>query len=882
MTLTIEFRSYWAKAKPNDEGEAGWHPFAYHSLDVAAVAAALWDQSPAIRHSFRVAFGAAGLDSEATLRAWVLFFVALHDIGKLHALFQILAPNAVAECWPELTAETVFKQTDRYDHGLDGLVSVQSEIADWTGAGDRQIRKGFKPWLGAVMGHHGDLPVSADAWPTSVRTPKHRYAQPAVLQRDRQARHDWVRVAGELFLQPVGLSLADQPPTPDVAAHRLLAGFCSLCDWIGSNTDYFPYARWRLTPEAYFQAQLERIRQQDILRQVGLIANLESCNGLQSLLRPDEQPRGVQALVDRLDPAPTLTIVEAPTGSGKTEAALAHAWRLLESECADAIIFALPTQATANAMLARAMRFAEQAFGGANVVLAHGHRAFNPAFQQLVDAGRRRTAQGGVEASLQCASWLASSRKRVFLGQVGVCTVDQVLLSVLPVRHSFVRSFGVARAVLIIDEVHAYDAYMNGLLTEVLKRHRAVGGSAILLSATLPASIRNTLLNAWGGDGPEDAPYPVVWQASSAATTANTLPDDQQPAERTVDVELMKLADAFPDTGLIDRIIAAAKANALVGIVMNTVQDAQRLASLLRERSDCLVDLFHARFRLCDRQRIEEQVIGDYGRDADRARGRILVATQVIEQSLDLDFDWLITQICPVDLLFQRIGRLHRHLRHGRPAGFVQPLCSVISVADDDYALHELIYGDPRLLWRTEQLLAEAEQMHFPAAYRSWIEQVYSETAWDDEPEEIYGKHLGWRDCQRAAMDTARQRASMTISQFRDEDHQATALTRDGEMGLTVLPLLDDSRFLDGTRLEDLDEFQRLERLALNAVPVPRSWEKWLIGCDYDDEGRLRLLMQAEGEGVWAASLEQAFRYSIARGLEKASREETPAGAEAP
>jgi CRISPR-associated endonuclease/helicase Cas3 len=121
----------------------------------------------------------------------------------------------------------------------------------------------------------------------------------------------------------------------------------------------------------------------------------------------------------------------------------------------------------------------------------------------------------------------------------------------------------------------------------------------------------------------------------------------------------------------------------------------------------------------------------------------------------------------------------------------------------------------------------------------------------------------------------------MTISQFRDEGEQATGLTRDGEMGLTVLPLLEDGRLLDGTQLPDLDEFQSLERLVLNSVPVPTSWGKLLAGCEYDEEGRLRLLMQAEGEGTWTA-MDQAFTYSLARGLEKASREGTPAGAETP
>lgn len=141
-------------------------------------------------------------------------------------------------------------------------------------------------------------------------------------------------------------------------------------------------------------------------------------------------------------------------------------------------------------MLERIEAFAAQVFGAANVVLAHGKREFSEAFQRLVTSGQRATAQGRIEAAVQCATWLASSRKRVFLGQIGVCTVDQVLLSVLPVRHKFVRGFGINKAVLIIDEVHAYDAYMHGLLGEVLRRQKATGGTVILLSATLPANVR--------------------------------------------------------------------------------------------------------------------------------------------------------------------------------------------------------------------------------------------------------------------------------------------------------------------------------------------------------------------------------------------------------
>src|SRR5690606_15690194 len=195
---------------------------------------------------------------------------------------------------------------------------------------------------------------------------------------------------------------------------------------------------------------------------------------------------------------------------------------------------------TANAMLARLEAFAEHAFGPANVVLAHGKRQYSDAFRSLVERGQRPTSQGREEASVQCAAWLANSRKLVFLGQIGVCTVDQVLLSVLPVRHKFVRGFGLNKAVLIIDEVHAYDAYMHGLLGQVLRCQKATGGSVILLSATLPANVRAKLLEAWESSVAPEAPYPALWHATQGEARCITVPDDQRPANREVSTECLK------------------------------------------------------------------------------------------------------------------------------------------------------------------------------------------------------------------------------------------------------------------------------------------------------------------------------------------------------
>ncbi len=860
--------NYWGKADPAYPHEQKWHPLAYHSLDVAAVAASWWDASPTIQRTFLSAFGCTSLQQNQ-LRAWVLFFTALHDLGKFDVRFQLKAPDALAAAWRPLgKKDQEVSQSDikGFDHGWAGMAWANQEYCEWLGQedADRDTWECWKPWLAAVTGHHGDFYEA-----TKIYDPD---ADTSIIENDLAARQAFVAALADIFLTPAELSLQDLPPPTSPSAQSLLAGFCSVCDWIGSNTEVFSYQKPETALANYFAASIQNIREKDALNRFGLLAKAVAYKGIGSLLKPDESPRGVQVRVDSLPTTPGLTLIEAPTGSGKTEAALAYAWRLLDQGIADSIVFALPTQATANAMLARAEEFAVKVFGNANVVLSHGKRDFNESFQRLVNSGQRQTSQGKEEASVQCAAWLANSRKRVFLGQIGVCTVDQVLLSVLPVRHKFVRGFGLNKSVLIVDEVHAYDAYMHGLLGEVLRRQKAIGGSAILLSATLPAGIRAKLLAAWECSGVDDAPYPALWHATQGAVVPMTVPDEHRPQRREVLTECIKLPGAFPDDAVIGRIIAAAESGARVAIVMNLVDDAQRLARLLRGKTTIAVDVFHARYRFMDRQAKEKAVTDNYGRDAVRDKGRILVATQVVEQSLDLDFDWMLTQICPVDLLFQRIGRLHRHQREHRPEGFELPRCTVLSVDGDDYELHKLIYGNTRVLWRTERLLANTDRIVFPEAYRDWIEQVYQRNIWEDEPDVVYSNYLAWKDEQGRRDAEAKRLTTLTVSNFRDEDSATTALTRDGEMSLTVLPIQPDGRLLDGQVLSALNERDLAETLNLHTAPVPASWEERLKGCQHNDDGVVLLKMTADVNSSWSA-IDGKFLYSEDFGLERVNNE---------
>lgn len=865
-----QYFQYWGKADEKYVGVTTWHPLVYHSLDVAAVALAWWSTSPAIQRTFLAAFNCP--DSQR-LCAWVTFFVALHDLGKFDVRFQLKAPEALAAAWRPLgTRDHGLSKRDiaEFDHGWAGMAWANQEYRQWVRLDDhdREVWEQWQPWLAAVTGHHGDF-YTASMPGLSLDTDE------VIIDNDRTARSEFVSALSRLFLEPAGLSLQDVPPACSSSAQYWLAGFCAACDWMGSNTEVFDYQKPSAVLTDYLDVRKIKIQEENRLHRFGLLGKANAYKGLNALLKTKESPRGIQVEVDNLPSTPGLTLIEAPTGSGKTEAALAYAWRLLDQGAADSIVFALPTQATANAMLERVEAFATQAFGSANIVLAHGKRNFTEAFQRLVANGQRTTAQGTTEAAVQCAAWLASSRKRVFLGQIGVCTVDQVLLSVLPVRHKFVRGFGLNKAVLIIDEVHAYNAYMHGLLGEVLRHQKVTGGSVVLLSATLPAGVRAKLLGAWGASGVNDAPYPALWHATQGMAECITVPDYQRPAHREVATECLKLPGAFPDDATIGRIIAAAESGALVAVVVNLVDDAQRLARLLRSKTTVVVDVFHARYRFMDRQHKEKIVQDHYGRNAPRKEGRILVATQVVEQSLDLDFDWLITQICPVDLLFQRLGRLHRHERP-RPSKFEVPRCTVLSAEGEDYGPHKLIYGNTRVLWRTERLLAGTDRIHFPEAYRDWIEQVYTAVAGDDEPSAIYGDYLSWKQDQERRKAEATRLTTMTVSAFRDEDSKVTGLTRDGEMSLTVLPMLSGRRLLNEQAVNLIKEHDLMEILNLQAIPAPASWKGRLFDCCPESEGNLagyrQLEMTADGQGAWLA-MGGKFRYSEDLGLERSNDE---------
>jgi CRISPR-associated endonuclease/helicase Cas3 len=439
---------------------------------------------------------------------------------------------------------------------------------------------------------------------------------------------------------------------------------------------------------------------------------------------------------------PTLYIVEDSTGAGKTESALILAHRLIASDLASGAYFALPTMATANALYARLAKAYLNFFATGtrpSLVLAHAARDLDPRFTEglFYDSD----APNGAEA--ECSAWIADNRRRSFLAQLGVGTVDQALLAVLPSKFQSIRLAGLMQRVLIIDEAHAYDAYMGQEIEHLLRAHARLGGSAIVLSATLPQETRKRLMAAYGGRMEVASnDYPLATWATPSVPVVQTPIDPRQMNVRQVPVRLVQTVEEGDALAL-----NAARQGQAVLRIRNTVGDALETYDQL-SRQHHRVELFHARYAQIDRQQREKEVLARYGLNSgpQQRLGWLLVATQVVEQSLDLDFDFIVSDIAPVDLLIQRAGRLWRHTRPDRAPSARRQLVVVTPDPVEDPTAHWLpsafgrtarVYQDVTSLWLTARALATAGMIDAPSGLRPLIQAVYGGAARSNLPKGI-------------------------------------------------------------------------------------------------------------------------------------------------
>ena len=811
------FLNYWGKAgKPLSEAadDQPWHRLAFHSLDVAAVGHVLLANDQNLLARIAVS---AGLAPEVVSHV-VPWLLALHDLGKFCDGFQDLRPDlseTLQGPHPE-RPYCVHHDSAGYLLWRESTVEVghpEIKLGDERLTNTQDILDVFGPWIRAATGHHGTPPEDAQRFGVF----------------SKQARADAIAFAGAVreLVPPPHLQFrqADMPECVLSRSSWLMAGLVILCDWLGSNQTFFPYSTDILPLERYWQLALANAERALAATRI-LPSPTAPFSGLRSLFPKVTNPSPLQRHAEDipLGKGPQLFMIEELTGSGKTEAAITLAHRLMDAGHARGIFMALPTMATSNAMFGRVKPLLQNLFAeGSNPTFALAHSA-----RHLVDLvlppSPEDTAYSTNEetASHHSSTWLTDRRKTALLASLGVGTIDQALLGVLPSRHNSLRLLGLHGAVLIVDEVHAYDSYMAPLLEALLRFHAALGGSAILLSATLPAKMRRKFAAAFadglGGRKPilRQASYPLLTQVTGTEANEHALPCRDGTARR-VEIEWLTT-----ENDVLDLLACATKEGRSSCWVRNSVADAMEAYEAAKDRLGVArVTLFHARFMLGDRLRIEKDVLARFGPDSDAAcrAGHILIATQVVEQSLDLDFDVMASDLAPVDLLIQRAGRLHRHRRtesgdrlpdsdspdqRGAPVLHVlaptwvdQPDATWVKEALKRTALVYVHHGE---LWLTMRILRERGAIVVPVDARLLIESVFG-----DEAQALIPSGL-----DRNAIRTEGQRSCFaSLARF-------NALDLDQGYQRTPSQWLPDT--LTPTRISDPSTLVRLARRSGNSV----------------------------------------------------------------
>ena len=757
MTTPAYTRYFWAKSDRDNQKRI--HLLEHHMADVGACLEALLAQ-PTIRRRLARSGGLDDLDAATIARLCV--FAALHDIGKVNVGFQarIWQPEDLPTGEPkrpyraghiaDLTPVLNYEDCETAAWFFDAL--GWDDLLTWDGEDGRTVCG----LLVAALSHHG-APLNLH----DTRQSNHVIWRPyGSLNPQRQVTHIG-RSLHEWF--PEAWSCGG-PSIPSAAAFQhLFTGLCMLADWIGSDEAYFPFCAQ--TDRNYMHAARENAHL--AVHEIGLnledqrrfFLSLSALPGFGPLFSlSSARENAIQQAVTSVAPEEQLVIVESETGSGKTEAALLRFARLYEKGLVDGLYFALPTRAAASQIHGRVTAFTRNLFPADTcpepVLAVPGYlRAGAATGKRLPDyevwwddhpdirTGRRR--------------WAAEGAKRYLTAQVAVGTVDQAMMAVLQVKHAHMRAACLARNLLVVDEVHASDTYMSTIIEHLLRAHVEAGGYAMLMSATLGSVARCRWLTR--GHLPpltesiHGTPYPAV------STPEGIKAAGENGYAKTVTVAALPGMSDFGGTAR--RAFQAARAGAKVLVVRNTVGYAVQTQQALEELAgpedagilfgvNGVTTLHHGRFGADDRRLLDGRVEELLGKSR-QAGGRVVVGTQTLEQSLDIDADLLVTDLCPADVLLQRIGRLHRHRRDDRPVDYRTPACDVLTPGDDLTPLltsgrnanglgpYGHVYGSLQVLEATRRLIDEHAEWHIPAMNRELVERATHPEALESITEEL-------------------------------------------------------------------------------------------------------------------------------------------------
>ena len=771
----------WAKKKEKD-GIFYWLSLKRHLEDTREVMGLLWEhwlsegQRAYITKSMKV--------EEDEAKSLAMFVGAIHDIGKATPAFQIQRGFQNSEDLDLLLMEKLERE------GFSGIKDLELTDRGKTPhayAGEVICRlAGINRGIASIIGAHHGVPMKENYSLTSfVEAYTANFYQEE--KEDSPIYKKWKATQEELLswaLEICGYKNVEDLPRCPKPTQLLLSGLLIMADWIASNEEYFPL--FSLQNEVDHELEDATVNQEDRKKEETQISErVESAwlkwtqnqtweatqffdakqayqNSFHFMPR-DFQEKVFTEIAGAEDIG--LVILEAPMGCGKTEAALMTAEQLAGKQQCAGVFFGLPTQASSNGIFPRVESWVDS-LGQENqeklsLRLSHGKAALNEEFQSLSRNCSEGIDPDGEKTKYVYVNEWFSGRKKAMLDDFIVGTVDHLLLMALKQKHLMLRHLGFSKKVVIIDEVHAYDAYMGQYLYMVLQWLGAYKVPTIILSATLPIERRKDLMKYYlKGRGIKEKDignfdflkaesYPLL--TFSKGSEVESFSDFQEEKEKKVTLYQLD------EENLVDTVKSLGKNGAVIGIIVNTVGRAQRITKdLLEAFPEEEVHLLHSRFIDTDRIKKEEELLKKIGKNAERPKRFIVVGTQVIEQSLDIDFDLMISDLCPVDLLIQRIGRLHRH-KIERPKEHSEAKLYLMGISEsfDFEKGSRRVYGD-YLLIKTQCALGNS--ISIPKDISPLVQEVYG----DKDPSlapELLKKYEESKKKQKEILDKQKRKA---------------------------------------------------------------------------------------------------------------------------
>jgi len=838
---------FWAKTTL--DGKPGISVYD-HMVDVGCVAQCLTEIAPQLLVRFGLLADEVGA------------LAALHDLGKISPGFQ-----QKCQAWLEENGLVTVARNGCWDTGMEGDHGRVSHAAIQDFLMEEGMRRKTAKFISTVLAaHHGKIKYPPND--RGIRSPsiapisEERSAIDWSAERKACAKAIWNQFSG------CRSTLAIDEVSP---ALWWLAGLTTVADWIGSNEAFFPASR---EPRNEAVVQLAQQALDAIgFRKSEFRPGLSFHDLFHDTSDVEWHPNDMQQKTYTTVTGPGVYVIEAPMGIGKTEAALWAAYRLLLSGKATGIYFALPTQVTSNRIHLRLSEFVKRIVsGGDRTHLIHANSwLLDSEFTLSPSTTDAKT--GGSDDARKGRDWFAST-KRALLAPFGVGTVDQALLGVVAAKHFFVRHFALAGKVVILDEVHSYDLYTGTLIDKLIATLEGLGCTVIVLSATLTRKRLEQIVLLGDGQGMGTLPYPLITGRKEGEPIHPVAATEPEP--HTIVIDFLAREKASREA------VNVAKRGGAVLWICNTVDAAQQQYRHLMEQvgEAFPVGLLHSRFPFWQREQLESHWMELFGKNGDKRCGAILVATQIVEQSVDLDADLMVTELAPTDMLFQRLGRLWRHQRENRPVDLPRLYILEEEISLDEFRHMESkaiikslgakanIYA-PYVLLRSLEVWKGQDKVLLPSQIRLLLELTYQERG--EEPASWQALVSEWKGSDSAKKTLAMWSCNLWQPALKDEEGVQTRLNEMPTVALVLCRSIDNQEavFVDGASEPFSEEQFRLslaQAIHKNLVRVPEycfDKEKIMPCSAFSDylHGVQSVGIISESGSVRVAGLQDDFQF---------------------